>query len=196
MKRWFWVVGCDNTKTNPFVADAGDLGCDDQELRTCRRFENWPGTAWVRATTPEDDGDPDDVLQSCYNLPIYSQQLRAALEENGIAGIEYLPIVVYRPSGENIPGFSVVNVLNCVDALDLSLSSVSRFPEDYFIPSRRGLIRGIHKPVLRGDLISPYDIIRLCAYPVSLYVSERFLAVFEAGRFTGCSFHEVASVES
>lgn len=196
MKRWFWVVACDNTKANPFVADDGDLGCDDEDLRMCRKVEGWSGAASVRATNPENDGEPDDVLQTCYNLPIYSRQLCDALEGNGIAGIQYLPVQVYRPDGEEIPGFSVVNVLNCADALHLSLSSLSRFPEDYFIPSRRGLIRAIYTPVLRGELISRYDIIRLSPYPVPIYVSERFRAVFEAGRFTGCSFHEVETVES
>jgi hypothetical protein len=195
MKRWFWVVGCDNTTTDPFVADAGELGCDDRELRICRKVELWPGTAWVKATTTENDGETDDVLQTCYIIPIYSRRLRAALEKHGIGGIQYLPINVYRPSGELIPDFSVANVLNCVDALDLRLSAVSRFPEDYLIASRRGLIRGINAPVLRADQIAQYDIIRLSTYPVSLYVSERFVTVFEAGHFTGCSFQETPTVD-
>lgn len=194
MKRWFWVVGCDNTTADPLVADEGDLGCDDWELRSCKLVDRWPGTAWVKATTTENDGEPDSALQTCFGIPIYSSQLRAALKENGIDGIQYFPINVYRPNGELIRDFSVANVLNCVDALDVRLSTVSRYPEDYFIESRRGLIRSINAPVLMQDLIDQYDIIRLNTYQVSLYVPERFVSVFAAGRFTGYSFHEVPTV--
>src|SRR5436190_23647045 len=105
MKKWFWVVGCDNTTDDPFVGDEAELGCDDAELRTGGKIDSWPGTAFVKATRPENDREPDDVLQSCLNLPIYSLGLRTALDANGVTGIQYLPIRVIRPCGELIPGF-------------------------------------------------------------------------------------------
>ena len=134
----FWTVGCDNTVADPFVANAAELECDDAELRTGRTAVGWPPTPFVKATVPANDGDPDDVLQSCLSVPIYSPRLRSSLEEVGIGGVQYLPIRVIRPSGQLIAGFSVANVLNCVDALDLRLSVVSRYPEDALFSFRGG----------------------------------------------------------
>ena len=191
LKRWFWTVGCDNTVAEPFVADAAELECDEAELRTGRAVVGWPPTPFVKATVPANDGDPDDVLQTCLSVPIYSPRLRSSLEEVRIGGIQYLPIRVIRPSGQLIAGFSVANVLNCVDALDLRLSIVSRYPEDYFLISRRGLIRGVSAPVLISSAVEPFDLIRLATFKTPLYVSERFERVFREGRFTGYSFHEV-----
>jgi hypothetical protein len=195
MKKWFWVIGCDNTHASAFVADACDLGgYDDQRFRVCEKVDAWPGTAWVKATTPAQDGNPDDALQTCLlSVPVFSSRLRSAVAHAGITGVQYLPIQVVRPHGELIPGFSVANVLNCVDALDQRLSVISRFPDDYFIPSRRGVIRGINSAVLVDSIVAPYDILRLSTYKIQLYVSDRFVQAFEAAGLTGFSFREVST---
>jgi hypothetical protein len=96
LKRWFWTVGCDNTVADPFVADAAELECDDAELRTGRAVVGWPPTPFVKATVCGSDGDPDDVLQTCLSVPIYSSRLRSSLEETGMGGLQYLPS---RPYG-------------------------------------------------------------------------------------------------
>jgi hypothetical protein len=91
----------------------------------------------------------------------------------------------------SIDGFSIANVLNCADALDRRLSNFDVFPDDYFLPQRRGQIRAIKKPVLmRGALIA-FHIIRLAQYKAPIYVSERFVRAFEFIDCTGFSFHEV-----
>lgn len=162
--RWYWAVGCDNTVTTPFVGDEGDLGDHESDLTACRQVENWQGNAWVRASRSERDGDPDDVLQTCFFVPIYSARLRAALEDAQITGIQYLPIHVLKMGGIKIPGFSVANILNCVDGLDAERSEVERFPDDYFLPARRGQIRSLNKVVLVGSAVDRYDILRLSGY--------------------------------
>ena len=189
--KWYWTVSCDNTVATPFVGDQGDLGLDESLLRTGRLVETWPGTAWVRAHSQQQDGEPDDVLQTLFALPIFSARLRTALQHAGIEGVEYLPIRVYRPNGDAIFGFSIANILSCVEALDLRLSDFQRLPDDYFLPERRGWIRSISKPVLVRSVLEGLDVIRLSCFPPSVYVSERFVRVFEDGRFTGYSFHEV-----
>ena len=143
------------------------------------------------SAVPENDGEPDHVLQTCILVPIYSRQLRMALQGGGIQGIQYLPIRVVRPSGELIRGFSVANILNCVDALDLRLSVVARYPKDYFLPSRRGLVSSVNHPVLIRSAVVDYDIMPLSVFTPSVYVSDRFVRIFQDGRFTGYSFREV-----
>jgi hypothetical protein len=110
--------------------DEGDLDGHEDDLGVCKPAEAWAGTARVRASRAEGDGDPDDVLQTCFFAPIYSARLRGALEEAQVAGIEYLPVRVINKGGTGIPGFSVANILNCVDGLDVQSSEIERFPDD------------------------------------------------------------------
>jgi len=192
MKKWFWLIGCDNSNPDPLVADESDLGeYDESQFRLGRRVDGWPGTAFVRATTAENDGEPDDVLQTCLHVQVFSPRLCSAMVSADIGGIQYLPLRVLKSDGVDINGFSIINILNCLDALHCKFSEVSRYPADYVLPERRGLIRGVIKPVLIDSVVEPYDIVRLTAFNTPVYVSSRFVKVFEAERFTGCSFHQV-----
>lgn len=62
------------------------------------------------------------------------------------------------------------NVLNLVDGLDLRLSEVEPFPDDYLLPRRRGLIRSVNAPVLFGPAVAPYNIFRFATYPAPLCI--------------------------
>jgi hypothetical protein len=184
-------VGCSNTLPNALVAEEGDVGDFEDEVDIAREIEGWPGSGWVRVGPKGQDGDPDDVLQTCFPFPIYSPRLCKSLEEGGIAGIQYLPIRVIRRSGDALVGFCIANILNCVAALDMERSIIQRFPQDDFLPQRRGRVRAIKGPVLLRAALAPYDIIRLEGYTPPIYVSERFVRIFEAGGFTGYSFREI-----
>lgn len=189
--KWYWIVSCDNTVANPFVADTGDLKGFDRDDLTCgRRVEGWNPEAWVRASRSEDDGDPDDALQTHLALPIYSRRLRGALGEASILGIQYLPIETIRPDGSHFGGFAIANILSVQPALDFERSDYELFPNDYFLPQRRGKVRCLKTAVLRASRLKEHDILRLAEYDEDIYVSERFKIVFETGGFTGYSFHE------
>jgi hypothetical protein len=167
------------------VAAEGDLeGLEDFAFLSCSKVERWEGTAWTRAS-PATDGEPDDGLQTCFPIPIFSARLRTAVEELGLAEFEHLPVKVIRSDGSEVPGWRIANALTCVDALDLALSEYSRFPDDYFIESLRGQIRDIRRTVLKGGLIRGRNVVRLSGYKPPLYVSEPFVRIFQKGRFTG-----------
>jgi hypothetical protein len=189
--KWFDPIACDNTVPDPYVADDGDIGMQDWMLRSGQAIGNWPKDAWIKAAEPENDGDPDDVLQSYLGVPIYSARLRVALGEIGMGDIQYLPIRVLRPNGEEIEGFSIANITTVRDALDRKRSDISRFADNFPAPSKRGLISAVRKTVLLGSRLGGCDIFRLDGYRVAYYVSERFKEVFEKGGFTGYSFHGV-----
>lgn len=189
--KWFWVVDCDNTVKNPFVADSEDLkGVNEWDLCIGKSMRDWDAAAWFQAKKPKNDGNPDDILQNALGLPIYSARLQNALKKSGVRGIQYLPIKVLRPNGSLIDGFAIANILNLIPALDLEKSDYDLFPNDYFLPERRGQFRAIRKAVLRRASLSEHDIIRLKEFELNIYVSERFKKVFEEGKFTGYSFHE------
>jgi hypothetical protein len=191
--NWYHVIRHDNAVANPYVAGTGDLmGVDQENLWSGISITNWNEAAWIKAETAEDDGDPDDALQSFLRPPIYSARLCKALEDAGIGGIQYLPIHVLRPDGAEIPGFAIANIVNLVEgALDLERSDYDVYPPDYFLPERVGRVRGLRIPVLRGEKLQGLDIVRLAEYEAPFYVSERFKESFENAGCTGHSFREV-----
>lgn len=191
--KWYHVIRHDNAVDDPYIAGTGDLmGVEQDDLWSGKLITNWNDAAWIQASAPEDDGDPDDALQSYLRPPIYSASLRKALSDAGIGGIQYLPLHVLRPDGTEIPGYAIANILNLVSgALDLERSDYDVYPPDYFLPERVGRVRGLRIPVLRKDKLEGLDIIRLAEYEAPFYVSERFKEAFEKAGCTGHSFHEV-----
>ncbi|MFP5245261.1 MAG: imm11 family protein, partial [Thermoanaerobaculia bacterium] len=183
-----------NTVDDPFVADEGDLfDVEDWMLAEGVSITNWNSASWVKATKVENDGDPDDVLQTYMALlPIYSSRLRRELEAAGVSGIQYLPIRVLRPDDSEIPGYAIANVVNKIAALDFERSRYTLFPADWIIEERRGDVWTIERPVLLASALGGHHIIRLEEHTSSLFVSEHFKQVFEDGGFSGYSFREVA----
>ena len=110
------------------------------------------------------------------------------MNQAAIKDTQYLPLAVVRRDDRHIDGFSAVNILNLVPALDLEGSTYDRFPDDYFIPERRGDLSGLRNVTLRSAALGGRDVIRLHEYPLPVYGSERFRDVFERGLFTGLSF--------
>lgn len=194
--KWYHVIRYGNPVDNPYVAGTGDLiGVEEEDLWSGKPMANWHEAAWIKAETPEDDGEPDDTLQSYLHPPIYSARLRQALEAMGITGIQWLPIHVLRPDGTEIPGYAIANIVNLVEgALDLERSDYDVYPPDYFLPERVGKVRGIRIPVLRAEKLKGLDIVRLAEARAAFYVSERFKDAFEQAGCTGHSFCEVEVV--
>jgi hypothetical protein len=192
--NWYKTIDCDNAVPNPLVADQGDLkGLEDWQLSAGRPLEHWNEEAWVGASTSENDGEADDVLQTFLGVPIYSHRLRRSLEDAGIAGIQYLPIHVYLSDSTEVPGYCVANVTS-VPALDIERSQLLRYGDDYFLEERRGKISNLMRPVLRASALLGRDIVRLEGYEASVFVSPLFKQVFEQRGFTGYSFVQVEAI--
>lgn len=189
--RWYDVVNFDNLNSKPLLAKEGWLDVDEYELRSCQSLPTWSGNAWLRSDSLESDGRPDDALVSCFFVPIFSPRLREALQGAHINGIQFLPIHVFLSTGVEVGGFSVANVLNGSDALDLQKSNYEFFPSDHPVTSKRGKFRDIRKAVLTRSKLDGADLIRLTQYKVALYASERFVRIFEELGCTGLSFREV-----
>lgn len=189
--KWFNPLPCTNAHRDPFVADRADFLCfQDWDVVSGRRVGDWSTEVTFWAEAAENDGVPDDVLQTCVvALPVFSEALRRSLEDADIGGIQYLPVRVRRPNGELIPGYSIANILSLIPALDDKKSLVTRFDDSR--PDRVGQISGIMKPTLRTMALAGMDIIRLEEFPLCYYVSDRFRRVFMEGRFTGYTFREV-----
>jgi hypothetical protein len=190
--NWYWVITNDAAVADPFVSDSDDLrGYEDWAFRQCQRIDDWSDSAWLKAARPENDGQPDDSLQSHLPLLIFSRRLRSALEDQGIEGIQYLPINVIRPNGQRIDGFAIANILTCVSALDTDKSIYECYPDDYFLPKRRGMVRSLLQATLHAAALEGHHIVRLREYRPPFYVSERFRDTFVGNGFTGLSFERI-----
>ena len=189
--KWFWLLHNANTKgANAYVGDVVDIGRDPEELNEAFVIANWPRVAFLAVGTTGQDGSPDDAVQNAFRLDIHSPRLRRAVEAAAVRDWQYFPIEL-RGSGVSHGTFWLAHVPECVDALDLSRSTVTLFPDDFTAPSKRGKLWTVDKPVLRRDALQGYDVIRLCSYPSPLFVSEHFREVVRSGRFTGYDFEEV-----
>jgi len=191
-ERWYWAVFWDKTAPIPYISSLEFIGTfDEQDFEQGCKVEGWKESYWIKSDCSETDGTPDDVLQNHLGIPIFSARLREALDRAKIIGIQYLPIGVLYSDGRSCNGFSISNVTNIVPAIDMERSDYDRFPPDYFFVKDRGKISGLRKAVLKAEAIENYDIIRPQEYNVAIYVSRKFVSVFEDGDFTGCSFAEV-----
>lgn len=188
---WYWTISCSNAVEDPLIVDDAELGVDPDLLDIGHPIENWPSTAVLRVTQRSDDGTPDDALQNFLGLPIFSGRLCKALKAAGIRGFQYLPVQILRPSGAAVEGFCIGNIIERRSALDMTRSDYTVFPDDYFLPARRGLISRVRRAVLVGQRIIDCDAMRLDEFSASVFVSGRFKGVFEDGDFTGYSFEEV-----
>lgn len=186
---WYDPLRWSNTKADPLVTDSSNLhGHDEWDFMQGKRIVGWRDTAWLASSDYLHDGEPDDVLQNHLGLHVFSERLRDALTRADIGGIQYLPVDVRLSDGQVIEGFAIANILAMISAFDFKRSNYDVFPDDYFLPERRGLVRAIRKPVLIKSAIAEYDVFRLAEYDIMHFVSDRFKHVFEAGEFTGYAF--------
>lgn len=190
--NWFRAVRWANAVSNPYVSSQENcFGIEEDELRTGKEITSWSANAWIRCTKPEWDGEPDDVLQTHLDVPIYSRRLQEMIAGRAFSGIQFLPIHVLRRDGTEIPGFAIANILNILPVMNLERSELDRYEDDWPFPPDRGQIAGVYKLALRGAGLESYDIIRVKEFDLAECVSQRFKDAFEEGLFSGCSFKEL-----
>ena len=190
--HWYWAISWENTVQNPFVSSTEDIyGHEEWEFRRGEYAERWNPQAWIQCTKAEWDGEPDDVLQTHLNIPIYSSRLQEVIGKARFSGIQFLPIRVLRLNGSEVPGFAIANILNIPSTMDMEQSWYDKFADDYFAPEDRGRVSGVYRMVLKQKSLEGCDIIRVREFHQSVYVSERFKREFEAARCTGYSFQEI-----
>jgi len=190
--KWFDMIQNDNAVAKPLITDGHNFfGIDEVQLSSGTRVKHWQEKSWLMCTDSKCNGDPDDALQNHLALPVFSQRLRRAIRRSGIGDIQYLPVRVLRPNREEVPGFSIANILAKVPALDTSRSDLEVFEDGYFIPERRGKVSSLRRAVLKGRGLRSHHIVRLAEFEVAMFCSERFKDVFEREGCTGFSFEQV-----
>jgi hypothetical protein len=194
--KWYDVIqGEENRVPNFFMATKFDL-LGHGRLAPVRgiAINEWSKMPRLWSDKPEWDGMPDDILANSLHWPIFSRRLRDALRDAGIGihDIQYLPVHVARTTGEEISDVAVANVITRVPALDREHSFLLSVNEDKIDPSTgQPDVTGIGKPALRAELIGGHDVLRIVEYFPPIFVSERFVQVFNRHGFTGTTFRAI-----
>lgn len=193
---WYeMIVGSAGRAPHPFVATVADFGaCDWLDFHRGVRIDEWDLQSSLCSAKPECDGTPDDVLANAFGLPVFSEGLRAALAcaDVGPTDIQYLPVRISRSDGAELSGYCIANVasrlcaLNPGDSVGLDLSydvldSMTGKPK----------VHGIQVVALKSEPLVGHDAVRLLEFLPPVFVSARFVAVFDNGGFTGVTFNPV-----
>lgn len=196
--RWYALgQAADDDGEPPYPVLAGKeelFGHDYSEFEQGHVIDEWNPNSLLRAISAEYDGRADDVLGTVGNFPVFSARLRAALEDEEVAipDIQYLPIRVFRTTGEELHGFAVANVISRVAALDPARCFMLRLDYDKTDPiTGKPDVKGLGRAALRADALEGHDVIRLLEFFPSVFVSERFATVYKKHGFTGARFSPV-----
>ncbi len=194
--NWYnMIIGEENRVPNYFLAENEELfGRDWFDLKYGNYLDNWNPESLLSSRKTEHDGMPDDILANALGWPVFSRPLRTSLTESAIGNgdVQYLPIRVARSTGEEIAGFAVANVIARISALDRERSKMLDVDDDEIDPlTREPRVLGFWKAALRAEMLAEHDMIRLVEFFPPIFVSQRFVELFQTHGFTGATFSPV-----
>jgi hypothetical protein len=191
-QKWFSLVfGDENRVERPLQTSEDELyGRDYFELKQGKRISNWNPKSALRSSSRKDDGDPDDILCEHLGIPTLSQRFRKALTDAGVGtnDIQFLPLKVFKSTGEEVKGFAVANVITRIAALDHKRSKMIEVDEEEIDPlTGKPNVLSVWTAALHQKQLAGHDMIRLLEFFPPVFVSERFAEVFQRGKFTGAT---------
>jgi hypothetical protein len=170
------------------------FGVDEYELRRGGEVKEWHPDSWLASDCPANDGEPFDFLHNCLGLPVVSPRLRSVLESEVLqeGEVQFLPVSLFRSTGEKIDGFSIMNVLRPVEALDRQHCRVlTEDPEKIDPATGKPWVAGVGVYAVFAAAVAGRSVVRLKEFPPPILVSERFVAAFKRNKFLGGYFPKV-----
>lgn len=129
----------------------------------------------------DQQGRLNDALYLCGGV-LMSPKLRAAVEQAGVANIQWFPVVIVPPGSENIKGYSLANVLGHVPCVDKEHSRLQFNPDD-------GEIEFIDSLALNEASFGPQQhLVRISEFLPLLVASEALKTAVERIGATGVKF--------
>jgi len=126
----------------------------------------------------------NEFLLNIDTWPIIHKKVQQEFEENGIHGIQYLPIKLIDVVTNQVnTNYVVMNILNFIEAIDLEKSTYT-YNEKYdlysFLP---------HTTYLDVNVCQNYDIFRATKSSISIYVSQKIKDIAEENKWIGFEFY-------
>jgi hypothetical protein len=189
----FWLQRKSEPKQKAhYVSSKGDLdGHEWRRFEEGKPIQGWKCRAWIKCTSPREDWPADDGLANHFSLLIFSERMRVALDDACIYGIQYLPIQVLKSDDTEYGGYSIANIINEISALDRDRSNSSVVSQDYPGRENHSRVWDARKPGLKEEALRVFDIIRVSDFPQAVYVSQKFVDVWNDHKLTGYSFRKM-----
>lgn len=147
-------------------------GFDRDLLTEGTLISDWPSdvTLYVKGRNPT-----DYLFYPLAPWITISKKAQVALKEGNIEEIQFLPVQVVHKSGIEIPGYSIVNVLKIVSALDYE-HTIWMTPEREHVTYPQ---LNILEEALDWKKIEGLEIFRLVESKTEIYVSKYFKECLE-----------------
>lgn len=156
-------------------------GFDDYALSEGEPINGWPinGEITVKGKNPTD-------YLFCPLKPwlLVSKKVRTILEEQSIQGVQFLPVNVIHKSGIEIPGYSIINILQMVEGLDYENST--------WVTSEKWNVEypqlNLWKIALRHEVVQNLDIFRIVESKTQIFISTRLKECLQKSGVLGFKF--------
>ncbi|MEZ6050004.1 MAG: hypothetical protein R3C02_01225 [Planctomycetaceae bacterium] len=129
----------------------------------------------------------NDYLCTNQELDIVSARVRDAVQSHPeiARDVQFLPIHVRRSTGEEIPGYSVMNVLPRIEAVNREKCFWLKEADDIDPETEKPRIYAIGRVAVYAKALSGCEVLRLMDFPSSIIFSQRLADIWTSNRFTG-----------
>lgn len=193
MKYYKLMMDYNGTKKEDMVCYVEEgfpekYGIDEYAIYDGKLFDEWCGDLTFYYN-PLEGSIPNDYLATDIGWLIVSNRCRKILDEMDVNNVQYLPIKIKSLADKSeIKGYSVINIIGQVEALNLDSSVYSYFNLD------DKKILNVIKYGLNKDPIKNLHIFRLKESKFSVFVSEDVKKAFKAKKINGFDFLQVRVV--
>lgn len=147
-------------------------GFGDDQLSEGQRIENWPidATIIVKGKNP-----PDNLFCPMKPWFVVSKKVTNVLIEKNTKGIQLLPVRILHLSGIEIPGYSILNVLEMVKGLHYEKTT-------WLTPNKWNVEYpqlDIVKEALIEEVVREKDIFRIIEQKTTVYISKILKGLLE-----------------
>ncbi|SHH28602.1 imm11 family protein [Clostridium grantii] len=161
-------------------------GFEQYDVESGIRIEKWDDRITF-TYDPNEGNRATDFLCNDLDWFLVSNRFRNIMESNNIEGIQYLNITVENQLNQKkLKGYSVLNICNLLDALDLEHSIYDEFEID-----ENEKVIFVKQRTLKSEVIKGNDIFKLKGDNFVNFVSEKVKNLIENNGLTGFDFSEV-----
>ncbi|MFW6029466.1 MAG: imm11 family protein [Halanaerobiales bacterium] len=193
MKYYKIISGEENSQENEIVCFSEEnyeskYHLKENDIYKGKCFENWDRNFTFYYEKSEGYVSKD-YLANNLAWPIISSKFKRILDDIGVPEVQYLPInIEEKYTGKKLEGFTVVNIITLLDALDLENSVYTEFK------ARGKKMLSIKKYALQQEKVRGYNFVRLKKSKYSTFISEIVRNKLVENKITGCDFLEISVV--